>query len=360
VVLLVLMIRPEILNFVALMRLLLTKRNKKFFLIAPEKIKSEADSGRTLMQLIWMSGPTSRVVTLSLTRARVLAAIAVMAGFFVLLGGVFQLVGLRVAIAHAPSLAQTMGGIATASEYERVQTHYSTQLAQLRQQLNQTVDHLHQLEAGRQAFFLRVGLGALTQPVAPLPGKLGGRGGPFMSLLRFHSEPEPLATLMDEALQDFSSVQRSVALLHERSTQQQKRLESLPLGMPIETSFSLSSGFGVRSDPMTHLPAMHEGIDFVAPTGTPIVATAPGCVVQAQYNGAYGHMVEVVHAEGFATRYAHLQSIHVQAGQMLRAGGRLGLLGNTGRSSGPHLHYEVLYRGQAMHPVQAVQRWSRS
>ena len=71
-------------------------------------------------------------------------------------------------------------------------------------------------------------------------------------------------------------------------------------------------------------------------------------------------MVELVHAEGFVTRYAHLQKILVQPGQRVGAGERIGLLGNTGRSTGPHLHYEVLFRGQAMHPIKAVQQWSRS
>ena len=310
------------------------------------------------MQLIWMSGPTDRVVTLSLTRGKVAAALVGMAVFFLLLGSVFQLVGLRVAIEHVPTLAHKIGGVASLQEQQRVEAQYSARLAQLQQQLAQTAERLQQLEAGRQALFARIGLGALTPSGISKNDKLDGRGGPFIAL--WPLARTSLSGRLDETADKLGLVHRSVEQAHADWGQQHGRLDALPLALPIQSDFSLSSSFGVRSDPMTHLPSMHEGIDFVAPSGTPILATAPGVVVQARYNGAYGNMVEVEHAEGFVTRYAHLQSMSVQVGQKVRPGDRVGLLGNTGRSTGPHLHYEVLFQGQAMHPVKAVQRWSRS
>ena len=113
------------------------------------------------------------------------------------------------------------------------------------------------------------------------------------------------------------------------------------------------------ADPLTHQPSMHEGIDFVAPVGTPVLATAPGQVLRAEYSGAYGNMVEVSHQDGFVTRYAHLKTIFVKPGQFIRREETLGTLGNTGRSTGPHLHYEVLLHGQPMHPAKALAAWSR-
>ena len=310
------------------------------------------------MQLIWMSGPTDRVVTLSLTRGKVAAVLVGMAVFFLLLGSVFQLVGLRVAIEHVPTLAHRIGGVASLQEQQRVEAQYSARLMQLQQQLAQTAERLQQLEAGRQALFARIGLGALTPSGTPKSDKLDGRGGPFIAL--WPLARTSLSGRLDETADKLGLVHRSVEQAYADWGQQHGRLDALPLALPIQSDFSLSSSFGVRSDPMTHLPSMHEGIDFVAPSGTPILATAPGVVVQARYNGAYGNMVEVEHAEGFVTRYAHLQSMSVQVGQQVRTGERVGLLGNTGRSTGPHLHYEVLFQGQAMHPVKAVQRWSRS
>lgn len=310
------------------------------------------------MQLIWMSGPTDRVVTLSLTRGKVAAVLVGMAVFFLLLGSVFQLVGLRVAIEHVPTLAHRIGGVASLQEQQRVEAQYSARLMQLQQQLAQTAERLQQLEAGRQALFARIGLGALTPSGISKNDKLDGRGGPFIAL--WPLARTSLSGRLDETADKLGLVHRSVEQAYADWGQQHGRLDALPLALPIQSDFSLSSSFGVRSDPMTHLPSMHEGIDFVAPSGTPILATAPGVVVQSRYNGAYGNMVEVEHAEGFVTRYAHLQSMSVQVGQQVRTGERVGLLGNTGRSTGPHLHYEVLFQGQAMHPVKAVQRWSRS
>ena len=311
------------------------------------------------MQLIWVSGPTAQVVTWSITRRKVLVALGLMAGFFVLLGGLFQLVGLRVAIEHAPSLAFRMGGIASLQEQQRVEAHYGAQLGQLQQQLAQTVRRLQELEAGRQAFFSRIGLGALT-PDTVSQSKRDGRGGPFKAVTAWTDSAAPLPERMDEASLMLQDVHRLIEQTHKAWATQQRKLEALPLALPLQSEFLLTSTFGVRSDPMTHGPSMHEGIDFVAPVGTPVVAAAAGQVVQARYNGAYGNMVEVAHAEGFVTRYAHLKTIDVGLGQSIGAGERLGQLGNTGRSTGPHLHYEVIFRGQAMHPVKAVQKWSRS
>lgn len=312
------------------------------------------------MQLIWVSGPTARVVTLSMTRRKVLAAFFLVASVLLLLGGLFQLIGLRFAVEHAPSVALRMGGVASLHEQERIETTYRDQLQKLQQQLGQTLEKLHHLESSRQAFFSRMGLEALGQVAQPDPRSQAGRGGPFKMPELWQPAPAALPERLAMTMRQLEDVQRSLEQTQQAWMHQQARLEALPLALPLQTEFLLSSNFGVRSDPLTHLPSMHEGLDFVAPVGTPVVATAAGQVVQARYNGAYGKMVEVMHAEGFATRYAHLKTILVQPGQQLQAGDRLGLLGNTGRSTGPHLHYEVLYRGQAMHPVKAIQAWSRS
>lgn len=311
------------------------------------------------MQLIWVSGPTARVVTLSITRDRVLGAVALAVAALLLLGGVFQWIGLRVAVDLAPGLVQTMGGVASRQEQQRAEAAYSAQLAQLQQELDQTVARLQQIESHRQAFFARIGLGALAQPARA--GARDARGGPLKPLpLWSLASQASLTDRMSDTASLLGDVRSSIEQTHDAWSRQQGQLEALPLALPIQQEFMLSSSFGIRPDPMTHLPSMHEGIDFVAPAGTPIVVTAAGQVVRARPNGAYGNMVEVAHAEGFVTRYAHLQAIVVLPGQQLRAGDRVGLLGNTGRSTGPHLHYEVLYRGQAMHPVRAMQSWSRS
>lgn len=125
----------------------------------------------------------------------------------------------------------------------------------------------------------------------------------------------------------------------------------LPLANPAPDR-PVSSTFGVRKDPLLGTPAMHAGIDFRAPAGMAAAATAPGTVVKAGWNGGYGRMVEIDHGNGFSTRYAHLSGIDVAEGDRVEAGQTIGEVGSTGRSTGPHLHYEVRDNGTAVDPLR--------
>jgi murein DD-endopeptidase MepM/ murein hydrolase activator NlpD len=106
----------------------------------------------------------------------------------------------------------------------------------------------------------------------------------------------------------------------------------------------------MRVDPFVHAPAMHTGLDFRGTTGDPIRATAAGTVTQAGWSGGYGKMVEVDHGNGLSTRYGHLSAIDVVVGQKVQIGQTVGRLGSTGRSTGPHLHYETRVDGDAVDP----------
>jgi len=99
---------------------------------------------------------------------------------------------------------------------------------------------------------------------------------------------------------------------------------------------------------------MHEGLDFTAPTGTPVVSVAPGTVTRSSFEGSYGQVIEVTHAEGFMTRYAHLSRRRVVEGQVVERGTQLGDVGSTGRSTGPHLHYEVFRKDRPLNPLQVL------
>jgi murein DD-endopeptidase MepM/ murein hydrolase activator NlpD len=119
-------------------------------------------------------------------------------------------------------------------------------------------------------------------------------------------------------------------------------LRHVPLTTPVRgASFEETSGFGARVDPFTRHVAFHSGIDFGGPWGSPVAATAPGTVVFAGPRGGYGNMVEIDHGYGIHTRYGHLSSILVRVGAKVAKGAPVGRLGSTGRSTGPHVHYEV-------------------
>ncbi len=127
-------------------------------------------------------------------------------------------------------------------------------------------------------------------------------------------------------------------------------LVRVPVREPVTGEIDFSSPFGVRVDPFLHVPAMHTGIDFRGTFGEPIHATAAGTVTSASWSGGYGQMVEVDHGNGLATRYGHLSEIDVKVGQNIRIGQVVGRLGSTGRSTGPHLHYETRVDGEAVDP----------
>jgi len=129
-----------------------------------------------------------------------------------------------------------------------------------------------------------------------------------------------------------------------------RTLGAVPVRKPIMGEIDLSSGFGVRSDPFLGRPAMHTGLDFRSSTGDPVRATANGTVESAGWSGGYGKMVEVDHGNGFSTRYGHLSEIEVKVGQQIKIGQIIGRVGSTGRSTGPHLHYETRIDGDAVDP----------
>ncbi|MFN4935626.1 peptidoglycan DD-metalloendopeptidase family protein [Bradyrhizobium sp.] len=129
-----------------------------------------------------------------------------------------------------------------------------------------------------------------------------------------------------------------------------RTLSLVPYRKPVIGEVEFTSGFGVRSDPFLGRPAMHTGLDFRAATGDPVRVTANGKVVNAGWSGGYGRMVEVDHGNGLSTRYGHLSEINVKIGQQVKIGDIIGEVGSTGRSTGPHLHYETRIDGEAVDP----------
>ncbi|WP_291576959.1 M23 family metallopeptidase [Bradyrhizobium sp.] len=127
-------------------------------------------------------------------------------------------------------------------------------------------------------------------------------------------------------------------------------LALVPYRKPVVGEVEFTSGFGVRSDPFLGRPAMHTGLDFRAAMGDPVRATANGKVASSGWAGGYGRMVEIDHGNGLSTRYGHLSEISVKVGDPVKIGQVIGAVGSTGRSTGPHLHYETRIEGEAVDP----------
>lgn len=140
--------------------------------------------------------------------------------------------------------------------------------------------------------------------------------------------------------------------LRSLAMKQQDKINHIPAVMPINVKdYTMSSGYGYRIDPVYGTSAFHAGLDFAAPTGTPVYATADGVVKAAQRAGGYGKKVDISHGYNYVTRYAHLSKIDVTEGQKVHRGDKIGEVGSTGKSTGPHLHYEVRYKDEPQNPV---------
>ena len=137
------------------------------------------------------------------------------------------------------------------------------------------------------------------------------------------------------------------------SADQSDRISHVPAIQPVSSRYlkTMASGYGYRRDPIYGTTRFHAGMDFSCDIGTPVYATGDGTVVWSDWRSGYGNLIEINHGYNYTTRYAHLSRIDVSNGQHVKRGDLIGLVGNTGKSTGPHLHYEVRFRGEPQNPV---------
>jgi murein DD-endopeptidase MepM/ murein hydrolase activator NlpD len=220
--------------------------------------------------------------------------------------------------------------------------------------LDSTAQDIRQLQQLKNRFMEIATPAALRERVA---NKEDGRGGPLLLIpsKRSSLDPtQPLDETLDSAMGEFGQFSKTVSTLRADWDKQLQWLQTLPTGVPIGGDYRVTSGFGMRVDPFTHTLARHEGLDFTAMHGTPIIAAADGTVTRSGWEDTYGNIVEIAHAEGFMTRYAHISKRHVTEGQKVKRGQHIADVGSTGRSTGPHLHYEVFRHGHVLNPVQVL------
>ncbi|AWB68733.1 hypothetical protein C2869_21065 [Saccharobesus litoralis] len=216
-----------------------------------------------------------------------------------------------------------------------------------------------------QSQMLRVNaLGAGVQAQAKLEGDefnfelAPATGGPVseVSLANLPSEhPHSLITDIDSLLKDLDEQERQLGLLESVLRNHDIDQQSYISGRPIDSGW-LSSYYGMRKDPFSGLPAMHKGIDFAGEEGNKVIATGAGVVTWAGKRYGFGQLVEIEHGDGLRTRYGHNKKVLVKLGDVVTKGQQIGVLGSTGRSTGPHVHYEVLKNGKQVDPLKYVYR----
>jgi murein DD-endopeptidase MepM/ murein hydrolase activator NlpD len=235
----------------------------------------------------------------------------------------------RIAAAAKPSAIGVEGALARLQvSLDRVEARQTASLNTLEERFDSKAKRIRSVLAD---------LG-LDGKKVPRGVQVAAVGGPFVPL-----------TLRKDA----GTFERQLYRIHVARANVEKltrTLGAVPVRKPIMGEIDLSSGFGVRSDPFLGRPALHSGLDFRSSTGDPVRATANGVVETAGWNGGYGKMVEIDHGNGFSTRYGHMSEIDVKVGQQIKIGQIVGRVGSTGRSTGPHLHYETRIDGDAVDP----------
>ena len=246
-----------------------------------------------------------------------------------------------------PRARRTQAAPLPASAFDRQIAELSENLLRAEVTQIRTLDEVERGYGGRVTR-MRTVLAELGLPV-PLDSSLtrfsNAIGGPFLPFFRTDDPFERQMSRIQLATREFETLAQT--------------FEAVPLRRPTQAAFEITSGYGMRLDPFLKQLALHTGVDFRAEPGDPVRAAAGGKVTQAGWQGGYGIMVEIDHGNGLATRYAHLSMVDVVEGATIPAGRIIGRTGNTGRSTGPHLHYEIRMNGDAIDPTRFLKAGAR-
>lgn len=305
------------------------------------------------MQLIWVSGATSKVQKFNITPKGLMQIGLAVGTFFVLCGIGIHFIGFKMAIQVRPDLARALGGVVTFEELDALDASYKEELTRLQAQLTKSIEKISELKILKDRF------ADLATP-APVKNKLTettgiGRGGPLKPF-SFKIDPnKSIDKNFHETVQSSKELNQILTKFKNDWSQQFDWLNQLPIGIPVASQFgSMSSNYGMRIDPFTKNLAHHSGIDFQANPGTGIVASGYGTISKVGTDSIYGKFVEIIHAEGFISKYAHAQKIFVKSGEQVSKGQLIAEVGSTGRSTGPHLHYEIIRNGNHLNPAQVL------
>jgi len=181
-----------------------------------------------------------------------------------------------------------------------------------------------------------------------------GFGGPAAALVDSSDHVELLSEMehtLNSIESELQSQQNKLLTLDAVLSSRQRNEDTMPSGHPVRKGW-ISSNFGERTDPFTGRKALHKGIDFAAKAGADVLAVADGIVTLAVKKSGYGNLVEIDHGNGYITRYGHNKDFQVNPGQVVKRGDVIAAIGSTGRSTGPHVHFEVLKNGRHVNPVK--------
>jgi murein DD-endopeptidase MepM/ murein hydrolase activator NlpD len=302
------------------------------------------------MQLIWVSGPTGKLIKISISGRRLTTLALSICTTLLLLGACLYFMGIRVAVQVEPELIRVMGGVISESEQMRVEAEHKNQLEKLALNLSALSTQVERLKKIKEQF------SELATPTIfkIKPNDFNNQGGPSQPLASLLATNSNFSKDASTVLRTSSDILFLVESLNNQWDDEYKLLKTLPTGEPLSGKKEISSTFGMRIDPFHRGLAFHSGVDFNAALGTPILAAGDGIVSKVDYNESYGNYIEILHRGELISKYAHATSFTVQEGQRVIRGEQIGFVGNTGRSTGPHLHFEVMRAKTFVDPMRVL------
>jgi murein DD-endopeptidase MepM/ murein hydrolase activator NlpD len=301
------------------------------------------------VDIILVSGRLAKARSYTVTRPQLMflgmLALLAMVSMAVLL----NYLSLRYAVAtHSPLLQSFLADV-QAQESRKAQSY-------LRESLNTMASKLGEMQA--QLYKLN----SVGERVSKLAGfkpqdftfDATAKGGALVTTAPVELSVEDLRLKIDALANQVDDGSDKLGVLESMMTEAYARKQLLPTAFPVGSGL-FSSNFGWRIDPFTGFHAFHEGIDFMGEIGTPIRAAAGGVVVASELHPQYGNMIEIDHGNDLVTRYGHASKRTVKVGDVVLRGAKIGEVGSTGRSTGPHLHFEVRLRGVAQNPARFLQ-----
>jgi murein DD-endopeptidase MepM/ murein hydrolase activator NlpD len=300
-----------------------------------------------MMNIILVSGKLTKTRTLTLSVSHLVCGAMATLAALLLLAFSIQYLMLRYASSVNSPFLNSLIVSAQQEQNEKTQSY-------LRDNLNALASKLGQM----QAQLLR--LDTLGERLAKIAGfkpqefmfdQLPARGGAVSTLPTYDLSLGDLGRQVDVLTRQMDDRTEKLGILDSLMIFDSAMKKLLPSVLPVEGGW-YSSNFGWRIDPFTGERAFHEGMDFMAETGTPARAAAGGVVIYSDLHSQYGNMIEVDHGNGLITRYAHLSKRSAKVGDVVLSGGDIGQIGSTGRATGPHLHFEVRQNGAPLNPTR--------
>jgi murein DD-endopeptidase MepM/ murein hydrolase activator NlpD len=306
------------------------------------------------MNIIFLSRRKARARHLNLARPLTLSVLGALT--LVILGGVFAL-GMQLGRG-----SHERGVLGDTLRFGSLLTEQKHQLADLRQQLQLRVDAMAMRLGAVNAHVIRLdALGKRLTEMADIDSREFNfegdppSGGPEGDSEGVSAQIPDLTAMLSQLEQRVNSRDSQLSALENVILARELKAEIHPEGRPVARGF-ISSYFGARADPFDGREAFHKGVDFAGSIGDKVVAVAAGVVTWAGERSGFGKLIEVSHGDGFVTRYAHNQRTLVSVGETVKRGEAVALMGSTGHSTGPHVHFEVLRNGRQVDPLSFIGR----